>query len=112
MIRKKLKILTFPLLVPTAMDTPSISKSAAVRGFSHWILIIIFLVFVSQQTSFLSNPTDKARVSLMGLKVMALTGAQWGVRLKIFLFELQSQKEMTPLSQLVPRNEGWSWINQ
>ena len=58
------------------METPSRSKSAAVRGFSHWMLMIIFLVLVSQQTSFLSSPTDKARVSLIGLKVMAVTGAQ------------------------------------
>ena len=31
-----------------------------------------------------------------------------GVRFKMFLLELQSQKEMTPLSQLVPRKEGYS----
>ena len=35
------------------------------------MLMIIFLVL--QQTSFLSNPTNKARVSLMELKVMAVT---------------------------------------
>ena len=42
------------------------------------MLMIIFLVLVLQQTSFLSSPTNKARVSLIGLKVMAVTGAQWG----------------------------------
>ena len=68
--------------------------------------MIIFLVLVSQQTSFLSSPTDKARVSLIGLKVMAVTGAQWGVRLNMFLLELQSQNDMTPLSQLLPRKDG------
>ena len=67
--------------------------------------MIIFLVLVSQQTSFLSSPTNKARVSLM--KVMAVIRAQLGVRLKMFLLGLQSQKEMTPLSQLVPRKEGY-----
>ena len=60
------------------MDTPSISKSAAVRGFVPQMLMIIFLVLVLQQTSCFSSPTDKARVSLIGLKVMAVTGAQWG----------------------------------
>ena len=40
------------------------------------MLMINFLVLVSQHTSFLSSPTDKARVSLIGLKVMAVTGAQ------------------------------------
>ena len=34
-------------------------------------------------------------------------GGAVGVRLKMFLLELQSQKEMTPLSQLVPRKEGY-----
>ena len=42
------------------------------------MLMIIFLVLVLQQTSCFSSPTDKARVSLIGLKVMAVTGAQWG----------------------------------
>ena len=60
------------------------------------------------QTSFLSSPKDKARMSLMGLKVMAVTGRSGGTRLKMFLLELQSQKEMTPLSQLVPRKEGYT----
>ena len=72
------------------------------------MLKITFLVFVSQQTSLLSSPTDKARVSLMGLKVMAVAGAQWGVKLKIFLLALQSQNEITPLSQLLPRKEGYT----
>ena len=42
----------------------------------------------------------------MGLKVMAVDGAQWGVKLKMFLLALQSQNERTPLSQLLPRKEG------
>ena len=37
--------------------------------------MMVFLVLVSQQTNFLSRPTDSARVSLMGLKVMAEAGA-------------------------------------
>ena len=39
--------------------------------------MIIFLVLVLQQTIFLSSPTNKARVSSIGLKVMAVTEAQW-----------------------------------
>jgi hypothetical protein len=54
----------------------------------------IFLILVSQKTSFLYSPT-----------VMAMTRAQWGVRLKMFLLGFQSQKEMTQLLQLVPRKE-------
>ena len=40
-------------------------------------------------------------------------GSDWGemgVRFKMFLLELQSQKEMTPLSQLVPRKDGYNVI--
>ena len=74
------------------------------------MVMMVFLVLVSQQTSFLSRPTDSARLSLMGLKVMAEAGAMWGVRLNKDLFVLQSQNERIPLSLLAPRNEGYKVI--
>jgi hypothetical protein len=72
--------------------------SAAVRGFSHWMLMIIFLVLVSSQTSFLSSPTDKARMSLKGLKVMPVTRAQRGG-------QVEDGDDSFP--QLVLRKEGY-----
>ena len=52
---------------------------------------------MSQQTSFLSSPTDRARVSLMGLKEIPVAGLRWGERLNTFLFVLQSQNAIMPL---------------
>ena len=46
------------------MERPSNMKSAAVRGFLHFMLRITYMVLVSQQT----------RV-LMGLKVVMMIGA-------------------------------------
>ena len=77
------------------------------RGYSVWRVITVFLVVGSQQTSFLSRPTESSRLALMGLKEMSLAGARWGLRLKTFLLVLQSQNERTPLSQLAARNDGW-----
>ena len=82
------------------------------RGYSHWIDIRIFLEEGSQQTSFLSRPTESRRLALIGLKAMSLAGARWGLKLKTFLLVLQSQKESTPLSQLAARREGWKKFDE
>ena len=96
-----------PWLVPTARLTPSWWKSTQVRGYSHWRVMTVLLAVGSQQTSFLSRPTESSRLALMGLKEMSLAGARWGLRLKMFLLVLQSQNESTPLSQLAARKDGW-----
>ena len=99
-----------PRLEPTARLTPSWSKSAEVSGASHCIIMICFLALVSQHTSRLSRPTDRASVSLMGLKVMAVAGAMCGLSVNRFLFVLQSQKESIPLSHAAPSNDGYTTV--